>query len=255
MNKQDIAAKLVAARRGGQQAQMAWPDPAPALADAMEIQELAFQQFNSPSVGWKVGATNDTALKNFGLSEPFYGPMAEAGVLQSPAELKKTDCIGAVEPEFAFRMARDFPRGGEDVNAESALSAVETVHVAIEVIGRRVSSPEYQSGIGIIMDFAGNAAFIVGPPIENWQDRDLASIAVDAQVDGEVVESGAGANVLGSPVNSLAWMAKRLAEHGQTLKAGDWVSTGSSTIPVPAQAGKQVTAHFEDIGEVVVRFT
>lgn len=252
MNMTDIAANIVAARRTGNQTHIEWPDPAPTLDDAMDIQRMAFEQFGSPSIGWKVGATNEGAQKNFGLTEPFYGPIAEAGLLQSGDKLEKTSCIGAMEPEYAFKMARDFPGDGEAIDVESASSAVEAVHIAIEVIGRCIASEAYQNGIGVTMDFGGNAAFVLGPRVQNWRDQDLVGTPVTAMVDGEITETGNGEPVLGGPINSLVWLAHRLAAGGMVLKAGDWVSTGTCTPPVPAKTGSALSARFGDFGEVVV---
>lgn len=255
MNKQAMADNIIAARRTGKQTIMELPDPAPTMADAMDIQGLAFDGFGSPSVGWKVGATNEGAQKAFGIDTPFYGPMAEAGVKESGGDVEKTECVGAVEPEYAFKLARDFPGDGEELNAENAASAVADVHVAIEVIGRCIGSAPYQNGIGVTMDFGGNAAFIFGPRITAWRDQDFVTTAVHVDVDGEVKQSGDGTPVMGDPINSLLWLAQKFAEEGRKIKAGEWVSTGTCTAPVPAEAGKTVTAKFGDLGEVSVRFT
>ena len=120
MDISKMAAEIVAGRKTGVQTMMDWLDPAPSMDDAMAIQAAVFDQFNSPSVGWKVGATNEVAQKGFNIDAPFYGPMAEAGVLANGADLAKTPCVGACEPEYAFKMARDYPANGEAINAETA---------------------------------------------------------------------------------------------------------------------------------------
>ena len=60
--------------------------------------------------------------------------------------------------------------------------------------------------------------------------------------------------MLGNPINSLHWLAEQLVEAGGSLKAGEWVSTGSTTTPIPAEAGSKVSATFEDFGSVSVKF-
>ncbi len=252
MTKSEIANAIAEAREGGTQTEIPPQDPPLSRADAMEIQTMAFDAFGSPSVGWKVGATNAAAQKGFGIDSPFYGPIAEIGVVQSGASLNKTPSVGAMEPEYAFKMARDFPAPGEAINEETATDAVESVHIAIEMIGRCIGNADWANGVGVTMDFGGNAAFVVGDAIGNWSDQDLVSTVVEAMVDGEVVQTGNGEPVMGAPIKSLVWLAQQLAETGQSLKAGDWVSTGTCTAAVPAEAGKTLSAKFGDFGTVAV---
>ena len=179
MDVSKFAAELVAARKSGVQSQIAWPDPAPTMADAMEIQAAAFEHLGSPSVGWKVGATNKAAQDGFGIDAPFYGPMAELGVLENGGTLKKTPCVGACEPEYAFKMAQDFPATGEAITPQSATQAVDRLHIAIEVIGRCIGNTDFANGLGVSMDFGGNVAFIVGPEVKDWQNQDLTHSVVE----------------------------------------------------------------------------
>ncbi|MDD9910927.1 MAG: fumarylacetoacetate hydrolase family protein [Ahrensia sp.] len=255
MNKTEIASAIAEARKAGEQVDIVLNDATLSRDDAMEIQGLAFEAFGSPSVGWKVGATNAAAQSNFGIDSPFYGPIAEAGVVKSGASLPKLACIGAMEPEYAFRMKRDFPAAGEEITEESAADAVDAVHVAIEMIGRCIGNSQWANGVGVTMDFGGNAAFVIGDAIKDWRSQDLVNTPVTAMVDGEAVETGNGEPVMGAPIKSLVWLAQQLAERGSMLKAGDWVSTGTCTPPVPAQVGKTLSAKFGALGSVSVSFT
>ncbi len=254
MNTSEMAALVVEARRTGTQCTLPLPEPIPNRSDAMDIQAEVFDQFGSPSIGWKVGATTKVAQQGFGIDSPFYGPMAEAGVIENGGTIEKTPCIGACEPEYAFKLARDYPASGEAINAETAAAAVESVHAAIEVIGRCIGNAEYANGVGVTMDFGGNAAFVVGPEVSDWQNQDLTNAVVESKVDGEVVQTGNGEPIMGDPINSLVWMAQTLADAGKQIKAGEWVSTGTCTPAVPAEAGKTYTARFSDFGEVSVKF-
>ncbi len=255
MDVENMAADMVASRKSGVQNSLAWPDPAPSMEDAMVIQAAAFEKFGSPSVGWKVGATNKAAQESFGIDAPFYGPMAQAGVLVNGAELKKTPCVTACEPEYAFKMARDFPENGEEMNTDNAAIAVDTVHIAIEVIGRTIGNKDFANGLGVALDFGGNVAFVVGPEVPDWQNQDLRNAVVESSVDGSIVATGSGVSASDNPINSVVWMAQTLAKHGRQLKAGEWVSTGTCTTPIPAQGNTTYCAKFSEFGEVSIKFT
>lgn len=255
MNVSEMAAEIISARKSATQTQMAWPDPAPTRDDAMAIQTEVFNQFGSPLIGWKVGATTEGAQKAFGIDSPFYGPMPQSAVCESGCDLEKTAVVGACEPEYAFKMARDFPASGEEITVENATAAIDSVHIAIEVIGRAIGNPDYGNGVGVTMDFGGNVVFVVGPEVKDWASQDLTNAPVHSKVDGDVVESGNGEPIFGNPINSVVWLAKTLAENGKSLKAGEWVSTGTCTPAIPAKKGSTYTATFSEFGDVSINFT
>ena len=60
--------------------------------------------------------------------------------------------------------------------------------------------------------------------------------------NGVELGKGSGSVILGHPLNAVIWIAQDLAESGQTLKAGDLLSLGSFSVPIPPKAGQQVTA-------------
>ncbi len=254
MNIEKLAADIVKARKTGVQTHMDWPNPAPTMEDAMLIQASVFKQFGSPSMGWKIGATNKPTQNMFNIKAPFFAPMADIGLMKSGDDLKKIDAVGGCEPEYGFKLAQDYPAKGEEINVETATAAIEDVYLVIEIIGRCIGNTDYANGIGIAMDFGGNTAFVVGPKLVNWQEQDLANAKVESIVDGDVVATGNGHSAMDDPVNSVVWLAKQLVAQGKQIKAGEWVSTGTCTTPVPAKVGTTYTAKFGAFGEVSINF-
>jgi 2-keto-4-pentenoate hydratase len=53
---------------------------------------------------------------------------------------------------------------------------------------------------------------------------------------------------------AVAWLANKLAENHQRLKAGEIVLPGLMTPIYPVDAGDRVAAEFEALGSVSVRF-
>ena len=56
--------------------------------------------------------------------------------------------------------------------------------------------------------------------------------------------------MLGDPVNSIVWLAAKLAGFGLALRAGDLVMTGSITRMLPLSPGDRARAEFAGIGAV-----
>lgn len=251
LNADALAQTLADARERGVQARPAWPDPAPSLADAYAVQRAANAIYMDASAGWKCGATNEGAQRAQGLDGPFIGPIPKRDMRGDGASVMLTETIGAVEPEIAFRLGRDL---SGDVSADEAADAVAACHLALEVIGRRVVGSGFDRGLGLVMDFAGNAVFVVGPAVADWRAQDWTAVPVEGMRDGAVVETGSTANVMGNPLLSLAWAAKRVADEGGSLRAGEWVSTGTCTPAIAAAHGVTVSARFGALGEVSVSF-
>lgn len=72
---------------------------------------------------------------------------------------------------------------------------------------------------------------------ETWPD--LAAVKGVVEVNGEVVDAGHGRDVLGHPFEPLRWVANWLRERGETLRAGEIVSTGSLVTTRFPKAGAQ----------------
>ena len=74
------------------------------------------------------------------------------------------------------------------------------------------------------------------------------------RVNGVEVGSGKGEAVLGHPLNSVAWLAGKLASFGEKLGAGDLVMSGSFTRQFPLAAGDKVETDFEGLGKATAEF-
>jgi 2-keto-4-pentenoate hydratase len=72
--------------------------------------------------------------------------------------------------------------------------------------------------------------------------------------NGGRVATAAAAEVLGNPLNSLAWLANALGGQGGRLRAGDIVMTGSISKVFRPKAGDSARATFTRLGSVSCRF-
>ena len=60
--------------------------------------------------------------------------------------------------------------------------------------------------------------------------------------------------MLGHPLNAVAWLANTMARHGNGLKAGQIVLTGSVVETSWPEPGDTVLAALDGLGEACVRF-
>jgi 2-keto-4-pentenoate hydratase len=202
--------------------------------------------------GYKAGATNAGAQANFGLSQAVYGALLRHSQVLDGGTIESRNLIHPrVECEVAFRMAADL--AGPGVTPDSALAAVAGAMAAFEIVDSRTvgwsgKMPE------MIADSVFAARYVVSEQLMPVAGLDLAGLAVTLLKNGEQVAQATGANVLGSPANSLAWLANRMSAHGRSLRTGDIVLAGSLTPLVAAAAGDRFEASFDHLGAVRVRF-
>jgi 2-keto-4-pentenoate hydratase len=202
------------------------------------------------SVGYKIGATNPGAREMLGTSEAFAGVLISSYCHAAPLTIRARDYhVIVLEPEIAFRLGHGLPLSRAPFTPETVAEAVEAATPAIEV----VTSPFpiwNKAGIGsIIGDNGANGCWVHGDFITDFRSLDLVDQAVSLSVNGTVERQGAGRNVDGGPMIVLAWLANFLVSMGQELKAGDLVTTGSTTQPLPGAAGQDVVADFGALGQ------
>jgi 2-keto-4-pentenoate hydratase len=74
-------------------------------------------------------------------------------------------------------------------------------------------------------------------------------------INGRLIAEGHGRDVLGHPLNALAWLANSLAGAGLALEPGMIVMTGSLVPTQFVQAGDAVRYELEGFGEITCSVT
>ena len=85
-------------------------------------------------------------------------------------------------------------------------------------------------------------------------DVDLKTLGVVVEKNGEVVDVGAGAAVLGHPASSVAMLANLLAERGEHIPAGTFIMTGGITAAITVEPGDNISVRYQGLGTVTARF-
>jgi 2-keto-4-pentenoate hydratase len=138
-----------------------------------------------------------------------------------------------------------------DITPDEARAAIDAVYPSLEIIETRGNLTE-QLALALA-DNAQQKTVILGSPVAMPAHPET----VDARViiNGEVVATGTGDAVLGNPLNSVVWLAAKLAEFGRTLKAGEIIMSGSFTRQFPIRPGDSIRCEFAGIGAVETSMT
>ena len=159
-----------------------------------------------------------------------------------------------IEAEFAFQMGRDLRPVSEPRGREEVAAAVEGVLPGIEIVDSRFDDWTTIGALSLTADNACNAAWVRGALVKDWRGIDLAAQAVRLLVNGQVLREGTGANVLGHPLNALTWLANMLSSRGLGLRAGQFVTTGVTTVVYMAERGDDILAEFGPVGSAALGF-
>ena len=223
------------------------PDEAYAVQDRLR-EALAAR--GERVVGWKAGFTNRAAQAAYGMEGPVCAFLLASGVFPSPAEVPASRFVTlVVEAEVCFVMRADL--AGPGVTAARALLAVEGAVPALELVDFRYSGKPV--GTDLIADGVYANAIVLGAPMTDVSRLDLAVEGLVYELNGTVAATNAAAEVMGNPLNSLAWIANHVGARGLGLKAGDLVMSGSVSQLLRPKAGDTVRATFRHLGSADVR--
>lgn len=205
----------------------------------------------------KIAATSAAGQKHIGVDGPLAGRLLEKRAFDSGAEVSLANNImNVAEAEFAFRMAGDLPPRRSNYSIEEVLATVASLHPAIEIPDSRYHDFAKVGAPQLIADCACAGYFVLGPAtVADWRQMDLVEHRAVVRVNGNLAREGTGANVLGDPRIALTWIANELSSTGDTLRAGQVVTTGTCVIPVKVAHGDRVVADFGVIGRVEARLT
>jgi len=213
--------------------------------------EKALVERGDRVVGWKVGFTTAALQETYGVSEPVLGFLLASGVFASGDAVPVSRFVGlGLEVEMAFVLKAALE--GPGVTAASALLAVEGAVPSFELIDFRMSGRP--RGADVVADGVLANAIVLGGPLTPVSGLDLALEGVVYEENGQRVATATAAEVMGSPLNSLAWLANALGKMGGGLRAGDVVLTGSISKVFRPKAGDAVRASFTRLGSVASRF-
>ncbi|WDL95734.1 2-keto-4-pentenoate hydratase [Alicyclobacillus sp. ALC3] len=200
-------------------------------------------------VGWKMGLTSKAKQVSVGVDEAIYGRLLHSMELFD-SQLSLQGLIHPrVEPEIAFVMKHRL--AGEDVTARDVWLATECVMPAVEVIDSRYRNFSFTL-VDVVADNASSAKFLVADQAYSPYQFAWDQVGVVMKKNGEVMQTGAGAAVLGHPVRSVVELAHMLAREGEAIEPGMVVLTGGITEAIHLHAGDEVVVEFDGMGEIFV---
>ena len=252
----EIAARLYAAERTNTPiALLSEQYPAMTMDDAYAIQQegLALRLADGARVvGRKIGITSRGMMRMLNCDTPDYGHLLAHTVIPEgqPCPRRALN-LPIVEGELAFIMGEDL--NGGPVTTADILNATAWVLPCFEICDARFPSWKV-TVLDTISDNAAAARFMLGSRPKRLHEINPRAIGMVMEKNGALLGSGAGAEVMGSPVTSVAWLANKLLEYGAHLAKGDIVLSGAFLAAAPAESGDVFTLSLDGFPSLTVAF-
>ncbi len=203
-------------------------------------------------VGMKMGLTSMAKMRQMGVDKPCYGYLADYFSVPDGGEIKISELIHPkVEAEVAFVTKKEL--SGPGCHIGDVLSATDFIMPAVEIIDSRYKDFKFDIK-SVQADNSSSARFVTGGRMRPVSELDLKTLGVVMEINGEVVDLGAGAAILGHPAAAIAHLANMLAERGEVIPAGTFIMAGAITAATAVKPGDNVTVRYQDLGTLSMRF-
>ena len=252
---------LQAEKTGVQTGLLTIQHPDMGMDDAYAIQKAIYQaKLNEGRhvIGWKIGLTSRAMQSALNIDVPDSGILFDDMAFEHGCTIPAGRFIQPrMEAEIAFVMNDTI--GGLDVSREDVMAATDYVAPSIEILDTRIVRVDRQTGnirkvFDTISDNAANAGVVLGNERHSVDAVDLRWVGAIVSRNDAVEETGLGAGVLNDPVESVVWLARRMAQYGQSIAPGQIILSGSFIRPVECPAGSSINADFGNFGSVEVTF-
>jgi 2-oxo-3-hexenedioate decarboxylase len=235
------------------------------LGNAYRVTPLlrsAFEAHGEKITGRKIGFTNSSMWKAYGVDAPIWGYATDRTTrdLAQAATIKAADFPEPrIEPEIMFGLK---VAPSPAMSGDALLDCIDWVALGYEIVQSIYPGWKFTAGDVVAANGVHGCLLIgkrhpIAPRKAEWL-RELAAFEVALHSDGNVSQQGGGALVLGSPLNALAHLIGLLAEdrHNPPLRAGEMISTGTLTLAMPVSAGQTwtTTASGIPLEDISVRF-
>jgi 2-keto-4-pentenoate hydratase len=252
-----MAAELIAETRLARQKLSSLPealrpvDEKAAYTLQDEISAILSQRSFGPTIGYKIGCTTLAMQKYLGIDHPAAGYMYAASSTPNGATIARKDFVRpGVECEIAVSLAAPLRAENAPFQRETILPAIGAVHAAIEIVDERYEDWRALGGDTLIADDFFHAGIIMGPAVTGWRDLDLPGVVGVTRVNGKEAGRGRGEDILGHPLDALAWLANHCAGRGRDVPAGAVVSLGA-LVPVQwLSPGDHAEIEIEGLGSL-----
>ena len=203
--------------------------------------ELAWFSWAAPA-HWKSGGPSRDAVLT-------HAPLPPGGVRASGASFDDWPmATRAIEAEIALRLAADVSAAeAAGLEPDAVDRLIDAMAVSIEVCESRWLEGAKAPALLRLADLQSHAALALGDWLP-YRRRGWLEQRCEVRIGAQPAVIRTGTHSLGDPAWVLPQWLRHASRHGDTVRAGTVVTTGTWVGMLPAQAGDAVSVDFAGIG-------
>ena len=217
-----------------------------------ELKLLYLSLKDNISIGKKIGCTSSDAQKQLDISEPFYGNLFSRFYSIEPKEISsKKFSKPFIEPEIALKIKDDIDISKAPFSLKNIDELFNGFVCSLEIVDFRFNKDIRDIGAYNLIATNGASDFWIRNseifPMNkiNFQDHE-----VKISFNNQIVGNGNVNNVMDNPLNSGLWLINKIAQKGETLLKGQFISTGTCTKAHELPPNTKVSADFGVLGKI-----
>lgn len=228
-------------------------------ADAYSVQDEVHRILSANQrgriVGYKIGCTTPVMQEFLGIPNPCAGALYQPSVYFQEGMLKHASYLHpGVEAELAVFLGADITERAGGHTRNTVADAVQALFVGIEIVDDRWDDYKAIDTPSLIADDFFGAGCVLGDPVTSWRDLDIENLRGEMRINGQVVGTGISGDILGHPLEALAWLANSVTDRGESLHRGQIVMLGSVVQTRWVNHMDEVEVEIDGLGKVTAWF-
>jgi 2-oxo-3-hexenedioate decarboxylase/2-keto-4-pentenoate hydratase len=155
----------------------------------------------------------------------FSGTMHKSGAMLRYQDFQRMgmDC------DIAVRLGEDLSAAQAPFDAATVVDSVDCYMPAVTIVDDRYVDWRRTDTATLIADDFFAAASVLGAPVGADDLGDPGGLSGTATVNGIDIGTAYGGDLMGHPMNVLAWLANSMVGRGEQLRAGETIFLGGLT--------------------------
>ncbi|WP_324187619.1 2-keto-4-pentenoate hydratase [Sphingopyxis solisilvae] len=212
------------------------------MGDAYSIQSAAIALDGRAVGGWKVGRIAPDLVAHYA-SDRIAGPIFADEIAENGAAMPVyVGGFAAAEAEVLLRFGAI---GDREYDLDTVRSCIAEVRTGIEIASSPFGGINRYGPAVTASDYGNNNGLVLGPPIDDWRERDLIRMPVEMFVDGALVGAATMEGMLDGPFGSALFLIRTLRARGLAIEPDTWVSAGAITGIHEVRPGQRAEALFD----------